>query len=97
MKDPNSKHYGEVYDPKSNKWLKWDKNKPRSGQWDMGHIDGQEYRTKWEDYINKRFDPDFKKNEEKFLEWYRNADNYHPEDCSSNRSDNQKSKCKGKV
>ena len=30
----------------------WDRSKPRQGQWDMRHIDGEEYRIKWQDYIN---------------------------------------------
>ena len=31
-------------------------------------------------------------NERRFLEEYRKASNYQPEDCHGNRSDNQKSK-----
>ena len=58
----------------------------------MGHVVDEEYNKRWKQYINKEFDPDFDENERKFLEWYRNPDNYQPEDCSSNRADNQRSK-----
>ena len=28
---------GNVYDPNTGEQLEWDRNKPRDGQWDMGH------------------------------------------------------------
>lgn len=98
VKNPNSKHYGQVWDKKNKTWLSWDKTKKRQGQWDMGHIDGQLYRLNWEKYINNGFSDDFDENEKKFLEWYRNNEHYRPEECHGNRSDNQKSKnlCKSK-
>ncbi|RFS21212.1 hypothetical protein DVR12_17665 [Chitinophaga silvatica] len=36
---------GKVRD-QNKKWiiLKWNKNLPRTGQWDMGHKPGQEYK-----------------------------------------------------
>ena len=82
-----------MYDLKNCVWISWDKSKPRQGQWDMGHIEGHEYRNLYDQYINMKLAPgDFDENERRFLEEYRKASNYQPEDCHGNRSDNQKSK-----
>lgn len=70
---------GKVYDPNTGEELTWDKaKKPRS--WDMGHKPGHEYKKLHKDYMDGKIDKD------KFLERYRNPDNYQPESQSANRS-----------
>jgi len=72
---------GKVLDPNNpNIELKWDPTKSRSGQWDMGHRPGHEYR----DLLNKLEKGEI--NEKQFLDEYNNPKNYYPEDPSSNRS-----------
>lgn len=75
-KDPIT---GKVYDPTGVE-IKWDKSKPRNGQWDMGHIPGQEYSKIHKKYL------DGKMSKKEFLEWYRDPKNYRPELPSTNRS-----------
>ncbi len=69
---------GTVRDP-SGAEITWDRDKLRAGQWDMGHIPGEQYRDVHERYMNGEIDKD------EFLEWYRNPDNYRPELPSTNR------------
>jgi hypothetical protein len=68
-----------VEDP-SGAIITWDRTKPRYGQWDMGHIPGQEYAEVHDQYM--RGDLDL----QEFLGWYRNPDNYRPELPKTNRS-----------
>ena len=69
---------GIVRDPYTGEVLTWDKSKPRT--WDMGHIEGEEYRK-----IHKRYmDGEISKDD--FLKWFRNPDNYQPQSQYSNRS-----------
>lgn len=70
---------GKVIDP-SGKEIIWDVSKPRSGQWDMGHIPGNKYSEIHELYLNDII------SEKEFLTWYRNPLNYRPELPSTNRS-----------
>lgn len=77
---------GRVFDPNSGEELFWDKSKPRTGQWDMGHKSGKEYRKLWKDYMENKLDSDPKKNKQKFLDEYRESDNYQPESIHENRS-----------
>lgn len=71
---------GHIYDPNTGERLVWDKSKPRTGQWDMGHVPGKEYRKLHQDYL------DGKISHEEFLREYNNPNNYRPEAPSSNRS-----------
>ncbi|UIY32775.1 GH-E family nuclease (plasmid) [Neorhizobium galegae] len=71
---------GDVYDPNTGEKLEWDKSKPRSGQWDMGHKPGHEYRTLHRDYVEGRLSKD------EFLRQYRDPNNYQPESINGNRS-----------
>ncbi len=75
-KDPKT---GKVYDP-SGAEITWDRTRPRSGQWDMGHIPGQKYSEIYQLYKNGSM------SREKFLELYRDPGNYRPELPSTNRS-----------
>ena len=74
-KDPVT---GKVYDP-SGAEITWDRTRPRSGQWDMGHIPGQKYSDRYKLYMDGQMTL------EEFLEWYRNPANYRPELPSTNR------------
>ncbi|MDO5612457.1 MAG: HNH/ENDO VII family nuclease [Paracoccus sp. (in: a-proteobacteria)] len=67
---------GNVYDPNTGEKLEWDRSRSRSGQWDMGHKPGHEYRKLHKDYI------DGKISKEKSLDEYRNPKNYQPESVS---------------
>jgi len=73
-KQPN----GKVYDPYTGEELKWDQSSSRT--WDMGHKPGKEYRKLHQDYMNGKI------SKEKFLEEYRNPNNYLPQSRQSNRS-----------
>lgn len=70
---------GQVIDP-SKAEIKWDRSKPRNGQWDMGHKPGQKYSDMHDSYMNDLISLD------EFLEWYRDAAHYRPELPSTNRS-----------
>ena len=69
---------GKVYDPYTGEELKWDQSSSRT--WDMGHKPGKEYRKLHQDYMNGKI------SKEKFLEEYRNPNNYLPQSRQSNRS-----------
>ncbi len=71
---------GKVYDPNIGEELTWEKSKPRSGQWDMGHTPENKYSDMHQKYINGEITKD------EFLEWFRNHNNYRPESLSANRS-----------
>lgn len=70
---------GKVYDPNTGEELFWDTSSPRNGQWDMGHIRGEEYHKLWERYMNGDIDY------ETFLKNYRDPSMYRPEASGSNR------------
>ena len=71
---------GNVYDPNTGELLTWDQTTSRAGQWDMGHLPGQEYSKLWQRYMNDEI------SKEQFLQEYRNPANYRPESPSANRS-----------
>ncbi|WP_207546504.1 HNH/ENDO VII family nuclease, partial [Methylobacterium indicum] len=71
---------GDVYDPNTGEKLEWDKSKSRSGQWDMGHKPGEEYKKLHDDYMSDRI------TQEEFMQRYRDPNNYQPEAVSGNRS-----------
>ena len=71
---------GNVYDPNTGELIAWDKSKPRTNQWDMGHKPGKEYRKYHKDYM------DGKISKEEFLEIHRNPEHYQPELPGPNRS-----------
>ncbi|MFV0336260.1 MAG: GH-E family nuclease, partial [Tropicimonas sp.] len=56
---------GDVYDPNTGERLEWDRSQSRTGQWDMGHKPGLEYRKLHKDYM------DGKISKEEFLKEYR--------------------------
>ena len=69
---------GIVRDPYTGEVLTWDKSKPHT--WDMGHIEGEEYRKMHKRYMDGEISKD------DFLKWFRNPDNYQPQSQYSNRS-----------
>ena len=71
---------GRVFDPNTGEELFWDPTEPRSGQWDMGHIQGKKYSDLHDDYIKGNI------TKQEFLDKYRDPSNYRPESPSSNRS-----------
>ncbi|MBQ3640342.1 HNH/ENDO VII family nuclease, partial [bacterium] len=70
---------GKVIDPTKVE-ITWDRSLPRNGQWDMGHIPGEEYSRRHQQYMDGYMTDD------EFLAWYRNPANYRPELPSTNRS-----------
>jgi len=68
-----------VIDPYTKEEITWDKNKPRNGQWDMGHKE-KTYKELHDDYMNGKI------TKEEFLREYHNPENYHPQTINSNRS-----------
>jgi YD repeat-containing protein len=71
---------GRVFDPnRPDIELFWDTTKPRNGQWDMGHTQGNDYHSLYKDYMNRKLTP------EEFLREYRDPENYRPESPSENR------------
>ncbi len=71
---------GKVYDPNTGEEITWDKTQSRSGQWDMGHKPGNEYRDLHQDYMDGKITKD------EFLKEYRDPNNYQVESVSANRS-----------
>jgi hypothetical protein len=71
---------GKVFDPNTGEELFWDKSKPRTGQWDMGHTPEAKYSEFHRKYMNGEIDY------ETFLKEYRNSKNYRPESIPGNRS-----------
>ncbi|WP_367867724.1 DUF4157 domain-containing protein [Pedobacter sp. WC2423] len=71
---------GKVIDPLTKKELTWDRTKPRTEQWDMGHKYGHEYR----ELVKRRANGEI--THEQFLDEYNNPKNYQPEDPMSNQS-----------
>lgn len=59
--------------------VSWNKDIPRKGQWDMGHLKDQKYSDMYDFFIRGDI------SEEKFLEWYRDAGNYEPQTIPFNR------------
>ena len=71
---------GVVRDPHTDEIITWDKTKPRSGQWDMGHTEKNKYSIFHEKYMKGIMI------KEDFLKWYRNPLHYRPELPKINRS-----------
>ena len=64
--------------------VSWNRDIPRSGQWDMGHIvedinKPNIYAREYDKYLRGEI------TEDAFLEWYRNAGNYEPQTIPFNR------------
>ncbi|MCJ2186968.1 GH-E family nuclease [Novosphingobium beihaiensis] len=76
----NAQQNGRVFDPNTGELLTWDRSVSRAGQWDMGHLPGQEYRALHGRYMSEEITL------KEFLQEYRNPNNYRPESPSSNRS-----------
>ena len=70
---------GKVIDPTGVE-IKWDKSKPRNGQWDMGHKPGKEFRKDWELYRQGKL------SWEDLKTMYNDSGRYRPELPSTNRS-----------
>lgn len=67
--------------------ITWSPGDTRVGNWDMGHVEGEEYHELRRQYLNHELDPaDPVKNYEEFLRRYRDAENYQVEHPSRNRS-----------
>ena len=68
--------------------VSWDKTKPRNkhgeiprnGQWDMGHIENEEYWREYDRFVQGDI------SDEKFLEWYQTNEIYEPQTIKYNRS-----------
>ncbi|WP_081271936.1 HNH/ENDO VII family nuclease [Mycobacteroides immunogenum] len=60
--------------------IDWQPGEPQKGLWDMGHIDGREYRTLREAYLSGQM------TFEEYIAEYRNPDNYRVQDWYRNRS-----------
>jgi RHS repeat-associated protein len=69
---------GKVRDPHTGEELFWDKNKPRNGQWDMGHQQ-ETYKELHDRYKSGKI------SKEGFLREYRDPSNYSPQSVKSNR------------
>ena len=57
----------------------WNKDIPRNGQWDMGHLEDQKYSDMYDRFLMEKM------SEQEFLEWYRDAGNYEPQTIPFNR------------
>ncbi len=60
--------------------VEWEPGDPRKGKWDMGHVPDHEYRDLLDDYLSGKI------SKEKFLEEYRDPDNYRVEHPGRNQS-----------
>ena len=59
--------------------VSWNKDIPRKGQWDMGHLEDQKYSDMYDFFIRGDI------SEKEFLKWYRTAENYEPQTIPFNR------------
>jgi hypothetical protein len=71
---------GRVFDLHEGDEIFWDRTQPRSGQWDMGHIEGHSYKDLWNSYNEGNI------SYEEFISNYQNEDYYQPQTVHSNRS-----------
>lgn len=60
--------------------IDWQPGEPQKGLWDMGHVDGREYRTLREAYLSGQM------TFEEYMAEYRNPNNYTVQDWYRNRS-----------
>ena len=80
-KDPAKTFFekdGIEYIRDKNGTVSWNRDIPRSGQWDMGHIvedinKPNIYAREYDKYLSGEI------TEDAFLEWYRSAKNYEPQ------------------
>ena len=59
--------------------VSWNRDIPRSGQWDMGHLEDQKYSDVYDRFLSGKM------SEQEFLEWYRTAENNEPQTIPFNR------------
>jgi hypothetical protein len=71
---------GKVYDPFTGEELTWDMSRPRTDQWQMGHLVDNEYRTVHAKLIAGDM------TWEEFFAWYKDPMNYQPQSIPSNTS-----------
>ena len=75
---------GIEYIRDKNGTVSWNKDIPRNGQWDMGHIvedinKPNIYAREYDKYLSGEI------TEDAFLEWYKEAGNYEPQTIPFNR------------
>ena len=70
---------GIEYIRDKNGTVSWNKDIPRNGQWDMGHLEDQKYSDMYDRFLRGKM------SEQEFLEWYRDAGNYEPQTIPFNR------------
>jgi hypothetical protein len=71
---------GEVRDPHTGELLEWNPSISRNGQWDMGHVYGENYSAKHAQLMRGEL------TWEEFSDWYHDPLNYQPQSVPSNRS-----------
>ena len=74
----NKAHGKDYFINENSELITWNKDIPRNGQWDMGHIvedikKPNIYAREYDKYLSGEI------TEDTFLEWYRNAKNYEPQ------------------
>lgn len=71
---------GKVRDPNTLDEIGWKPGQSRRDVWDMGHVPGEKYHDKWQDYLDGKMTP------KEFREWYNDPANYQVELPGNNRS-----------
>ena len=74
----NKAHGKDYFINENSELITWNKDIPRNGQWDMGHIvedinKPNIYAREYDKYLRGEI------TEDAFLEWYRSAKNYEPQ------------------
>ena len=59
--------------------ISWNRDRPRKGQWDMGHKPEYKYSNKHNEYMSGLL------SDSEFYEWYQVASHYRPELPTTNR------------
>ena len=77
----NKAHGKDYFINENSELITWNRDIPRSGQWDMGHLPDQKYSDMYDFFIRGDI------SEKEFLKWYRTAENYEPQTIPFNRGD----------
>ena len=75
----NKAHGKDYFINENSELITWNKDIPRNGQWDMGHLPDQKYSDMYDRFLSGKM------SEQEFLEWYRTAENYEPQTIPFNR------------
>ena len=75
----NKAHGKDYFINENSELITWNKDIPRNGQWDMGHLEDQKYSDMYDRFLRGKM------SEQEFLEWYRTAENYEPQTIPFNR------------